>query len=150
MKNILVLSVITLGTLSTSVSAKKLYGDVLVTDVNPKEKIHWQRTDPKTVTYPKELAMSESTGCVVLNFDVNQAGETENISIVQTNAKKKVAKYTKRMLKKWQWSPIDSSAKLNTESRTIRFDYCMSNESGEKAKAMCQQQSQLACSNKNV
>ena len=135
--------IISLG--AFQVSAKKIFSDIQTTDLQPQEKPIWQRIKPSKVSYPKELAMSKSAGCVVLSFDINEDGKTENIKVVEASSKRKISQYTKRMLKKWRWSLANAKATPTSESRLIRFDYCMSTESGQKAKAICAQQVKQSC-----
>jgi len=146
MKKLLALIAFVLMSVSISSLAKKIYADVQVTDINPTSNFTWQRENKNTPKYPIELARSGVRGCAILSFDISQSGKTENVEIINSLPKKSIGKYSRRMLKKWQWVPVSTEGISTVEKRTLRLDFCMGGESTELSQKHCIQQTKLACS----
>ena len=146
MKNLTLVAFV-LVTLSTSILAKNkhFYADVQVTDIKPTSDFIWKRANQNTPKYPIELARSGIKGCAVLSFDISELGETENVEVINSVPKKNLGKYSGKMLKKWKWVPVSTTAKPASEKRTLRLDFCVGEESTEQSQQACKQQAQLAC-----
>jgi len=147
MKNItlaaLVFLVVSAPTLA---KPKRFYADVQVTNIEPTADFLWQRKNKNTPKYPIELARSGIRGCAILSFDISASGKTENIEVISSVPQKHLGKYSRKMLRKWRWTPTDrATTEPVTEKRTLRLDFCMGRESSEQSQLACRQQAQMAC-----
>lgn len=122
---------------------KTTYADIQVTNVDPTSDFIWQRANQNTPKYPVELARSGIRGCAVLVFDITDSGKTENVEVISTLPNKHIGKYSRKMLKKWEWVP--AATVTAPEKRILRLDFCMGGESIEQAEQACKQQAKLAC-----
>ncbi|MGZ9897870.1 energy transducer TonB [Shewanella gaetbuli] len=145
MKNLIALTSLMLLTVSTSSIAKNIYADVQVTDIEPKNQVIWERANKNTPEYPLELARSGIQGCTVLSFNISDAGKTENVEIIKSIPSKHLGRYSRNMLKEWNWVPALTRSDISPEKRTLRLDFCMGSESTEQTQKACLQQTQLAC-----
>lgn len=134
-------------TISTTSFARtnKVYGKVLVTDISPADNALWKRENTAPPLYPIELARSGLQGCTVLSFDISESGKAKNIEAIQSVPHRSLGKYSRKMLKKWKWTPVATAGEAKTEQRTLRLDFCMGDQSSEQTLQRCQQQTQLAC-----
>jgi TonB family protein len=146
MKNVIVLTALTLISISTSSLAKNIYADVQVTNIDPKNNFIWERANKKTPKYPIELARSGVKGCTVLSFNITKSGKTENVEVITSIPQKNLGKYSRKLLKKWKWIPMSNTVDIGSEKRTLRLDFCMGGESTELSQKNCKKQTQLACS----
>ncbi|GIU08603.1 MULTISPECIES: energy transducer TonB [unclassified Shewanella] len=125
--------------------AKNIYGEVLLTDLEPKTQKVWHREGNKSPHYPVALVQAKLQGCTVLSFDISEEGYTENVEVVSSIPNKHLGKYTKKEIKGWRWQQLEPLQSASSEKRTLRFDYCLGLESAEQSLAQCQQQAQLNC-----
>jgi TonB family protein len=122
-----------------------IFADVQVTDITEKRDLVWERKNQQTPTYPAELASSGIQGCAVLSFDISESGYTENVEIINSVPNKHIGKYTRKMLKKWRWVPVDPQVTAVAEKRTLRFDLCLGGDAITEAAQACKRQTELAC-----
>ncbi|WP_076416238.1 energy transducer TonB [Shewanella sp. UCD-KL12] len=149
MKPIITLALLFLIFLSTSgiVQAKnKVFANILVTDMTAHTDPLWHNADQSMPIYPIELARSQIKGCAVLAFNVSKSGDTENIEVISSVPNRHLGKFSKKIVKRWDWTKTSDSSPASAEKHTVRLDFCLSTESDEHSKAFCQQQRQLNCS----
>lgn len=148
MKRRLVLVTLLLATVTTNSMAKKIYGDVQVTDIGLSDNFIWKRANKNAPIYPIELASSGMRGCAVLSFNISEAGKTDSVEIINSVPKKQIGKYSRKMLRKWKWVPASSAMEPAAEKRILRLDFCLGGDSTEQSQIACKQQTQLACAMK--
>ncbi len=61
--------------------------------------------------YPTQAAEQGISGSVVLKYDINQAGNTENVSVVNAKPAGVFNREAKKALKQWQYKPSSSGFK---------------------------------------
>ena len=61
--------------------------------------------------YPTQAAEQGISGSVVLKYDIDPAGNTANVSVVNAKPDNVFNKEAKRALKQWQYKPSDSGFK---------------------------------------
>lgn len=122
-----------------------VYGEVVVTDIEATSPVNWQRDDNKPPIYPIELARGQVQGCSIVSFDISTDGDTENVEVISSVPNKYLGKYTKRIVKKWNWQATNSGISPSLEKRTVRIDYCLGHESAQITSAQCKAQSKLNC-----
>ena len=142
-----ILSLMTVAfiTVSASSSAKNIYADVQVTELQPTNNVMWKRKNLNTPKYPIELARSGIRGCAVLSFEISASGKTESVEIISAVPKKKLGKSSRKMLQKWHWTPTSTLTEPVAEKRTLRFDFCIDGDSTEQAEEACKQQTLISC-----
>ncbi|ABZ77176.1 TonB family protein [Shewanella halifaxensis HAW-EB4] len=125
--------------------AKNVYGEVLLTEVEPSTQKVWHREGNKPHPYPIEFAQAKLQGCAVLSFDISEEGHTENVEVISSVPNRHLGKNSRKEVKRWRWQPLDTELQATAEKRVLRIDYCLSDVSEEQSLAQCQRQAQLNC-----
>ncbi|WP_119967718.1 energy transducer TonB [Shewanella japonica] len=146
MKKLVKLAILFLAVISVStIAVTSIYADVQVTNVKPTSDFAWQRENKNTPKYPIELARSGIRGCAVLSFNITESGETEDVEIISSIPNKQLGKFSRKMIKKWNWTAATGTEETIAEKRIVRLDFCFDDESTEHTQKMCKQQTQFAC-----
>ncbi|MCG9731828.1 energy transducer TonB [Shewanella sp. Isolate13] len=147
MKILLLFVVVLLATPQISeAKTRNVYGEVVVTDVEANSATHWQRERQEQPVYPIELARGGVQGCSIVSFDISAGGDTENVEVISSVPNKHLGKYTKKIVKKWNWQSVNDEVITSLEKRTFRIDYCLGGESAAATAAQCKAQVLLNCS----
>lgn len=134
--------------LSANCQAKansNIFGNVFVTDMTAQKNPLWHSDNKAQPIYPFEMVRSNIRGCAVLVFNVSESGVTENVEIISSVPSRYLGKFSKKIVKKWNWTKASDDRPASDEKHTVRLDFCLSTESDEHSKAFCQQQQQLNC-----
>lgn len=139
-------SALALCLISSSVLAQVNYADVMLTQLQPTlQDTVWSRTTEVSPRYPVEMARSGIAGCAVFKVDIDAEGKTQNVELVSSVPAKGLNKPTKKVIKSLKWH--NTSGKANVaEQKLLRLDFCMGGKSVEEAKARCEVQAKLQCS----
>ncbi|MFC3120821.1 energy transducer TonB [Agaribacter flavus] len=82
------------------------------------------RTNPR---YPTTAARDGIEGFVVLSFDINTAGEVENITIVDAKPKGMFERAARSALKKWKYQPQTKNGQPTAVSAMqVQLDFSLS------------------------
>lgn len=143
---VIIIFLLTLSVNSLAKTNKNIFANVLVTDMTAQTNPIWLRADQAQPKYPIEMARSQVQGCAILAFNISPSGDTENVEVISSIPNKYLGKFSKKIVKRWDWTKTSDSSPASAEKHTVRLDFCLSNESDEHSKAFCQQQQQLNCS----
>ena len=89
------------------------------------------RIEPK---YPIEAAQKKMEGSVVLSFDVDKNGATDNIKIVESNPPQTFDKVSITALNKWKYKPrIQGGQAQRQTGLTVQLDYRLGNLDEEQS-----------------
>ncbi|WP_127022902.1 energy transducer TonB [Rheinheimera mangrovi] len=126
-------------------SANTVYGDVLLTEIQPKAgETLWSQTNKFTPLYPVELASNGIAGCAVFNVDIDENGKTRRMELVSSVPAKVVVKPAKKMIKSLKWHNTTTKADA-AEQKLLRLDFCLGGKDVNEAAARCKYQSSLQC-----
>jgi bla regulator protein BlaR1 len=90
------------------------------------------RIEPK---YPVEAAQNKQEGSVILQFDIDKDGSTDNIQVIESFPKQVFDKESVRALKQWTYKPrIQGGQAQRQTGITVQLDYRMDNiDEGQSA-----------------
>jgi len=89
------------------------------------------RIEPK---YPIEAAQNKIEGSVILSFDVDRNGATDNIKIVESNPPQTFDKVSITALNKWKYKPRIQGGQAQRQSGlTVQLDYRLGNLDEEQS-----------------
>ncbi|RUO18500.1 energy transducer TonB [Aliidiomarina iranensis] len=122
------------------------YAHVHLSHLEPsKEESIWLRAIQATPMYPRQLAQRGIIGCAVFNVKIDEAGETESISLESSVPERGIERPVAAVIRSWEWENVSGEANM-AEEKQIRLDFCMGGSSPEEAEQLCIAQSQWACS----
>ncbi|MCT6700000.1 energy transducer TonB [Rheinheimera sp. 4Y26] len=131
---------------TTSAQANKMiYADVQVSELAPTaEAAIWQRSDNTTPLYPIVLAKNGISGCGIFKVQIQQDGEVDKVSLVQSVPARVLSKAGIKTIKSWKWQNSSGKAAA-AEEKLIRLDFCIGGASVAEAEQRCKLQASLAC-----
>jgi hypothetical protein len=126
-------------------SANTVYGEVVLTEIQPKAgEALWSQTKKFTPRYPVEFASSGVAGCAVFNVDIDEKGKTRRMELVSSVPAKVVVKPAKKMIKGLKWHNTTTKANA-AEQKLLRLDFCLGGKNVNEAAERCKYQSSLQC-----
>lgn len=122
---------------SFAAAANTLYGEVFLTEIQPKAgEALWSQAKKFMPLYPVELASSGIAGCAVFNVKISENGKAQEIELVSSVPAKAVVKPAKKMIKSLKWHNTTDQADA-AEQKLLRLDFCLGGKDVEEAAARC-------------
>jgi len=128
-----------------TISAKNMFADVQVSDIETGAQSSWIRKNQHTPRYPLALAQSGITGCAVFSVNVTESGESDEIKLVAASTKTKLPREAKKLVKKMRWMAASKDSARQAETKKVRLDFCITGNSQQAVIQACKKQSQQLC-----
>ncbi len=130
---------------ATAVKVSTLHSKVAVLNIEPSEDVHWEIIGSSKPIYSKELAVAKYTGCAITSFEISDTGSTSNVKIVKAVPSRKVNRHLYKIMRKVKWRAVEKGTSPESQQRTIRLDFCMSDVSNYDVQQQCREMAKLPC-----
>ena len=80
-------------------------------------------------SYPRQAALNQIEGFVILQFDITASGETDNISILQASPPQIFNSSAVQALKRWKYKPkIEDGKSVHQNNIKVQLDFTLSQD----------------------